>query len=161
MKKYSQGRNQFFFYFIRLLIFCLLFLYFFRYFFVSFFLSFFLSLYLFIYLFILVWKKKQLDLYEPFKTLMYVFFEVLPLFSFGYISGPFKGYIVRYGYDAALHHESRFLQVIHFRMIKREYHSLKQRYLVLYIISSFIYSFVIFICVFILFYSCTFFYFAF
>lgn len=76
----------------------------------------------------LVWKKKQLDLYEPFKSLMYVFFEVLPLLSFGYVSGPFKGYVVRYGYDAAKHPESRFLQVLHYRMNKREFYSVKQRY---------------------------------
>lgn len=75
----------------------------------------------------IVWKKKQLDLYEPFKSLMYVFFEVLPLLSFGYISGPFKGYIVRYGYDAAKHPESRFLQVLHYRMNKREFNNVKQR----------------------------------
>ena len=74
-----------------------------------------------------VWKKKQLDLYEPFKSLMYVYFEVLPLLTFGYISGPFKGYIVRYGYDASLHPESRFLQVVHYRMNKREFYNVKQR----------------------------------
>ena len=61
---------------------------------------------------------------------MYVYFEVLPLLTFGYISGPFKGYIVRYGYDASLHPESRFLQVIHYRMNKREFYSVKQRWVV-------------------------------
>jgi hypothetical protein len=57
----------------------------------------------------------------------YVFFETVALLTYGYVSGPFKGYIVRYGYDPAQHPESRFLQVLHFRLNARDFNSIKDR----------------------------------
>lgn len=57
----------------------------------------------------------------------HMFLELLPKVAYMYSSGPFKGLLVRHGYDPEKEPKSRFLQLLTIRLPHDIYNNLKQR----------------------------------